>query len=370
MDALVAAADLVAPLPRLRAAAAVPAAAPAVPPNTRLSEEERWSCVILRKLGKTGRDISDYLHVSERTVSRVFRRYQLTGKVGSGSRSGRPRCTDEETDTSIALVARVERFVSARGVKRRLELNDVSVRTVDRRLIEAGLHGRIAQHKRSLSEAERRKRLSFAEGYRNWTKERWEHVLFSDEKCFYGKGWCGQVWVRREVGTALDPDNTVDQRSHPVKINAWACFTAKGQGYMYLFNETMDAKVMKSILGDNLIPSAERLGLITDPPQPWFFLHDNDKKFKSRLVTEWVHTNGITVLDFPPYSPDLNPIENLWSIVAREVEKHSCETMEALQDRVAEEWDNVDKRHLLALAHSMPKRCQDVIDANGHYTSY
>ena len=75
-------------------------------------------------------------------------------------------------------------------------------------------------------------------------------------------------------------------------------------------------------------------------------------------------------MDFPPSSPDLNPIENLWSTMARAVERHQCETVEELQDVIAAEWDKVDKRLMLKLAHSMPKRCEAVIDAQGWHTKY
>jgi hypothetical protein len=74
----------------------------------------------------------------------------------------------------------------------------------------------------------------------------------------------------------------------------------------------MDAVMMKDILKNNLVPSAE-LHFSFDLPEQWYLLHDNDKKFNSRLVTEQLHTLGVTMIDFPPYSPDLNPIENLWA---------------------------------------------------------
>ena len=154
-----------------------------------------------------------------------------------------------------------------------------------------------------------------------------------------------------------------------MKVNVWACFCGRGVGYMYIFNENLDAVLMKRILNAHLIPSADLL-FDADPPEQWFLLHDNDKKFNSRLVQDFLHNKGVTTIDFPPYSPDLNPIENLWSIVAREVEKHACETMEELQDVVAEEWDKVDKTNLLTLANSMPSRCQAVIAARGWHTKY
>ena len=175
--------------------------------------------------------------------------------------------------------------------------------------------------------------------------------------------------MQRPKGEALNPEYCVSKVAHPVKVNVWACFCASGVGYCHIFNETMDAALMKNILADNLVPSAH-LHFNSDPPEQWFLLHDNDKKFTSALVKQQLHRTGVTTIDFPPYSPDMNPIENLWNSLAREVENHSCETMEELQDVIADAWDKVDKKLMRSLVHSMPARCQAVIDAKGWHTKY
>ena len=242
----------------------------------------------------------------------------------------------------------------------------MSARTVDRHLQEAGLFGRVARQKRDYSEGEVKKRLSFAEGYAHWTAEDWSKVLFSDEKIFWGRGKNGQTWVRRPKGEALNPCYTLHKQAHPVKVNVWACFSAAGQGFSYIFSDTLDANLAKTILSENLLESAEELF----PAGAWWLLHDNDKKFKSRLVQTWLHNNGVSVLDFPPYSPDLNPIENLWKTLARAVEDHRCDTVASLQDAVAEEWDKIDPQHMHNLVRSMPERCTAVIEAAGWHTKY
>ena len=52
----------------------------------------------------------------------------------------------------------------------------------------------------------------------------------------------------------------------------------------------------------------------------WFFLWDNDKKHTAKLVKDWLHNNGITQIDYPPYSGDINIIENVWNNVKYRVE--------------------------------------------------
>jgi len=341
------------------------------PPTQRISTASRYGIVALHTYGVSNRKIAEHLSVTRNAVAAVLKRWKATGVPHSGSRTGRPRATDEETDVNIVVTAKIEPFTPPRGIKRKLDL-EVSPRTVDRRLIEAGLYGRVARRKRKYTNAERVKRLAFANGYRHWTAEQWKKVLFSDEKCFFGDGYCGRTYVRRPRGDeneALQPEYTVHKTAHSVKVNVWACFCAAGVGYMHIFNENMDAALLKSILAANVIPSAHKYFSV-DPPEQWYLQHDNDKKFTSGLVKDWMHNNGVTALDFPPYSPDLNPIENLWAIVAKAVEERHATTMEELQDVVAEEWEKVDTDLLAELVRSMPARCQAVIDAQGGNTKY
>lgn len=354
------------------AAAAHPrdAAPRAVPPNARLTALQRWSIVTLNREGYTQARIAETVHTSERTVRRVLTRFRSYGTPMSGSRSGRPRVTTEIDDVNIALTARVEPFTPPRGIRRRLDL-DIHPRTVSRRLNEAGLFGRVARHKRIYAAAEIRARLAFAEGYKHWTAEQWSRVLFSDEKTFYGAGFCGRTFVSREVGTAFAPEHCVNKTAHPVKVNVWGCFSAAGPGYLHVFYENLDSAQYLSILKGNLVDVARRDFAAADHRIiPWHFLQDNAPMHKARIVTDWFHTAGVSVLDFPPYSPDLNPIENLWAILARRVEKRACSDDEALGNAVLEEWNKLDSDVFKALARSMPERCAAVVAAAGHHTKY
>jgi len=283
-------------------------------------------------------------------------------------RRGRKRKTTAEQDAAVVDEAKRTKFTTPRRIKRKLGM-DVSSRTIDRRLIEVGLFGRVARHKKKFTAAEKRKRLSFAEGYKHWTQDDWMQVEFADEKLFWGEGFWGQVFVRRPKGEALNPEYCVDKDPHPVKVSAWACFSGHGLGYMYIFNENMDAKRPQQILGTHLIESAE-LHFDVEHAEQWWFPQDNAPQHKSFLVRAWLFNNGIQCIDFPPYSPDLNPIENLWADLARRVEKFQCDTMEELQDIVAEQWKETDKALLRKLARSMPERCQAVIDAHGDHTAF
>ncbi len=263
-------------------------------------------------------------------------------------------------------------YLVPKQILQELNLN-VSSRTVDRRLQEAGLFGRVALKKRRFDEEEKRKRLSFAEGYKHWTKEQWERVIFADEAIVKGEGGVkgGTQWVRREKGTAvaLQSEYVHHKVPHPQQLNVWGCFSSSGLGYCYIYNETLNGKAFTNILDTHLLPSADLL-FTESPRQQWWLLQDNAPTHKANVARKWLHNHGISCLDFPPYSPDLNPIENVWQHVEKRVEARAPTELDELQNVLAEEWQKTPLDFLTKLAHSMPKRCLDVIAAGGDHIHY
>jgi hypothetical protein len=281
-----------------------------------------------------------------RTIHHWLSHYEQHHNVDDEHRSGRKRKTTPEEDQQIIDEAKETKFTTPRQIRRKLEL-----------------------HKKKFSEEEKQKRLTFANKYKDWTVEQWMKVIFSDEKIFWGEGFMGRVYVRRPVGEALNPEYCVDQNPHPVKVNVWGCLCGKGLGYMYIFNEKLNAKLLQEILGTHLLDSA-KLHYDIIHAEGWWFLQDNDPKHKSGLIQAWLFNHGIQCIDLSPYSPDLNITENVWNDMARRVEQRPASTMEALQDIVAEEWAATSIEFIQTLVSSMPARCQAVIEANGDHTKF
>jgi hypothetical protein len=256
-----------------------------------------------------------------------------------------------------------------RQLKRKLQLN-VSRKTIRRKLDDNGLFGRIERKEYPLSPTHIRKRLSFANGYSKWTKKDWERVLFTDETIEEIDSSYYQRWVQRPSGEAFNPKYISNKQAHPPKTNAWACFSAIGAGSVELFNVNLDSKLLKQILDKHVVQQAISMW----PSGQWWYLHDNDPKHsKSKIISDFLHNKGIAAIDFPPYSPDLNPIENLWSIIKKKVDDRNPQSVEEMSAMFKEEWGKNDeemKQLRLNLAHSMPQRCQNVIANKGHKIDY
>jgi len=193
----------------------------------------------------------------------------------------------------------------------------------------------------------------------------WDLVLFSDE-AHIELGPHGQVWVQRPYGASFEPEYMTSKRPHPQRVSMWACFSGKGLGEIEIFTDILESTLFRRILQKCLLPSARRLF----PPGPWYFLQDNDPKHTSLKIKTHLHNKGVTCLELPPYSPDLNPIENLWKDLKRRIEKRNARNVEELKQFVSEEWLATDPTFLVNLSHSMPDRLTAVIANGGHTTKY
>jgi transposase len=330
----------------------------------QLTEVERAAIATLSGLGWPHKDIAHTLKCSENTVSMWVHRWADTHSVADADRSGRPRCTDEDTDIAIEACAEEKKRTVPKVIKKELQL-ECSARTIRRRLDEVGLFGRVGRTEYVYDERDIQRRLSFAEGYANWLVADWDRVIFSDETHIevYGRS---RVWVQRPSGAAFDPEYMVERVPHSERVSLWGCFCGRGVGQAEIFVGEFNAKRYVDILQHNLLQTA----LHFYPNEDWWFQQDNAPQHTANISRRWFHNHGVNLLDFPPYSPDLNPIENLWGILKARIEKRLARTTDEIERVLKEEWEALDKELLTSLAHSMPARCAAVVANHGHKAPY
>jgi transposase len=102
----------------------------------------------------------------------------------------------------------------------------------------------------------------------------------------------------------------------------------------------------------------------------WRFQQDNDPKHTSRIAKAFLNENFPEVIDWPSNSPDLNPIENLWAIVKRNVEMRIPKNILELEQYMIEEWNKIPNNILNNYIGSMKRRCKMIIEKNGERINY
>jgi len=218
-----------------------------------------------------------------------------------------------------------------------------------------------------ISEANRVKRLAFAKEYVNKPTSFWQTVIFSDESKYNLFGSDGRGYVWRKKNSELQPKNLLPTvKFGGGKVLVWGCMAASGVGNLVFIDGHMTAAMYVDILRANLRASARKLGL----EYTFRFQQDNDPKHTALFTREFLLYNAPRRLLTPPQSPDMNVIENLWSLLEVEVRKRRISNRGDLKNALQAAWSNICPRVTANLVDSMPRRLQAVIDANGMHTKY
>ncbi len=86
-----------------------------------------------------------------------------------------------------------------------------------------------------------------------------------------------------------------------------------------------------------MLPSADKLYGDAD----FIFQQDLAPAHTAKGTKSWFNDHGVTVLDWPANSPDLNPIENLWCIVKRKMRDTRPNKADDLKAAIKATWASI-----------------------------
>jgi transposase len=292
-------------------------------------------------------------------------------------RSGRPRTiTREQEEELIAFVCASKR--NRRMCYLELSLNlfeqTIGEQAIRNALYRHGFRRRVARYKPPISEANRIKRLAWAHEHLNWTREQWDQILWTDETWVTG-GTHQPQFVTRRQGEENDPTCIQEKIRKKKGWMFWGCFSGvsgKGPG---LFWEKEWGSINQYSYQEHTLPLIDawihenrRRGI------ELLFMQDGAPGHAAQSTQANIRTRGIQIIFWPPFSPDLNPIENCWNWIKDYIEDkwglNEDPGHMRLREYVLEAWDMMPDSYWRELLDSMPARCQAVIDANGMHTKY
>ncbi len=115
-----------------------------------------------------------------------------------------------------------------------------------------------------------------------------------------------------------------------------------------------------------MLPSADKLYGDAD----FIFQQDVAPAHTVKGTKSWFNDHGVTVLDLPANLPDLNPIENLWSIVKKKMRDTRPNNADDLNTAIKATCASITPKQCHRLIASMPRRIDAVIHAKGGPTKY
>jgi len=320
--------------------------------------------------GHTGYQISSQTGLSTATISRLHSKHCSHLPKASGGCPSKLSENDICYATQLIGSGKAENAVQVAKSLQEITNQSISPHTVRNQMKDIGMKAVVKKKQPLLSQRHRRKRLDFAISHKDWTVDDWKGVVWSDETKINHLGSDGRKWAWKKAGEGLS-DRIVEGtvKFGGGSLMMWGCMMWEGVGFGCKIDGRMDAELYTKILEDELQQSLEYYGKeVTDV----IFQQDNDPKHKSKKAKKWFEDHGYDVMIWPAQSPDLNPIEHLWTHLKKKLAEHETPPKGILElwQRTEAEWNKIEKEVCQNLIGSMPSRIEAVIKAKGGYTKY
>ncbi|CAM4796680.1 unnamed protein product [Rotaria magnacalcarata] len=279
----------------------------------------RAQAVALHDAGFRQVQISKQLNISRFCVQKAINKYKCLGTYDDLKRSGRLKKLDGRGFRHLKRLVKGEARLSATKIASDLNASlqkPVTTRTVRTYLRELGF----------------------------------EYVV---------KNQC-KIWrleKERLLPECLQQTNTGDGG----KVGIWGGISGFGTTNARIYTENTNGELYCDVL------QKEVKQLLTKSPaqRKMVFQQDLAPWHTSNIVKEKIIRLKLKMLDWAPKSPDLNPVEMLWSILDKKLASKPIYSKAALVERLQEEWNNVDKDLCIKLVESMPDRIRKCLKAKG-----
>ena len=252
------------------------------------------------------------------TVHNVIYAYRNLGFETMPPQNGRPQTITERDGRHLEKLLKENRRTNIHKLTDNFVAStstNVNTRTVKRYLHDQGFYGRVGVKKPLVTEPNRKKRLLWAQEHENWEKE-WENVIWSDESKFELFKGDGRKYVWRQEHEKYDLQYLISTfKSGQESVMIWGCFTESGLGPLVKLEGRITAVIYVDILQNNLLSYIDTL----ENKEDYIFQEDNAPIHTANIAKKWRRDNNIESLPWPAQSPDMNPIENLWDELDRQV---------------------------------------------------
>lgn len=358
--------------------------------TSMITPEKRALVQYLYQLGKVNiTDIAMKMGVSRSSIYRILRRQEQSRNKDKKIPGRKLKIHDHlqrRMIRSLTELRTTQGNFTLKQLRKEMGLTpgELSISTISRQLKRKGYKYVQARRKGVLHLKDLRQRLAFAKDMkRNYSLSLWTQDIsfYLDAVSFFykrnpfdqAKSPRGRIWRKTNEALALHctaKGDHIGSGGKVLKIMAAISYD-KGviiaQEYDHM-DGTFFAKFIKDFFPD--------MFKMSEKAHPFLFLQDGDPSQNSAKARVSLQSVGAKLLKIPPRSPDINPIENVFSIVRRKLREQALrerieqESFEQFTTRVKTLILNIDRTHINNIIASMPKRIEIIIKEKGNRTKY
>ncbi|GBN48118.1 Transposable element Tc3 transposase [Araneus ventricosus] len=185
--------------------------------------------------------------------------------------------------------------------------------------------------------------------------------MFSNESRFSLQSDSRRTFIWRAPGTHYHQENTIERHRYGgAGWLVWGGIILGSRTDLHVQSVTMTGHIYRDVILE------QHVRLFRGAMGAEFlFMDDNARPHRANIVDECLQSEDITRMDWPAYSPDLNPIEHVWDMLGRRIAARQPPPtyLPELRRALLDEWCNIPQDQIDNLILSMPRRCfgQDII---------
>jgi transposase len=340
----------------------------------KVSLEQRTAIIDLKAAHFSNRSIATKLKLPHATVDYTVTRFHKHHSLADLPRSGRPRKISSKMMQEVRIQLKRGLLHDSKDVQNYLlatEQLNVSRSCILNSTLKEGIVSYKRVKKPYLNKLQRSKRMKIAKQWKNKMAGKWNCVVFSDETSIDRVSTGKNKTQLLPKGMPFSALRMRPRAAHGGgSIHLWMAISCRGILGWKIYDGDLTAKTYISILKTKLVKQAfDQFG-----DSDWIFQQDGDPAHTANATKDafdvLTDSFNFSVLPWPAHSPDLNPIENLWStisdLVSRQPVCTSLADLKLLVAEIIEVLNSPDNTwYFDRLYNSMPERIDDVIKRKG-----
>lgn len=310
----------------------------------KLTDEDKVRIIMLKEEKSLGR-ISEILNISRQTIYSFILKWNRTRSITRIKNNGRPRFyMRKRIEKQVIKYMMNDKYPTLKAAICKFSLN-CTQSTLAKYLKNKKIGYYKINFKTRLSAKHIKERQLFSEKYSSWTENDWKKVIFFDSSSIeFGKRYFNSNWRRRGQRSYVSIPRQYIKRY----IKAYAAISFHGKSSLFFYT----GRFNKRTFIENISNNWNEIFIKVNPNNipNFYWLQDNEKTQDTDEFKLLLRRNRVKILPFYPCnSGDLNPLENIWHIFKRKLNKYKFKTEEEIKLNCLNSWNSIDQNIYLLI---------------------